>query len=214
MVICATPGSGSLFTVRNIDVREKDMMPVGKLLGWMIAVGCAGPTFGGVTLAAEEVGDDVVISGGGTLDTSLWTFLGPGVQMPGVEADAVVAIGPEGLVDLYIMPVGFSGPDSIGPGTTPFFADSSDGDALGVGWVPFPIIAVPTGYVSGDPLTGSESTFVDHSLDSLGLAEGRYTWTWETAAGGSDFFTINIVPAPGAVAVAGLFALASGRRRR
>jgi len=54
-------------------------------------------------------------------------------------------------------------------------------------------------------------TFENHTLGSLRLDVGGYTWVWDTADGPSDFFTINVLPAPGGAA---LFGLAGVRRRR
>lgn len=185
------------------------------LLVAALAAACAPSAFAGIILTAEEVGDDVVIHGGGTLDVSTWTFLSPGLQLTGIQASANIGVGPapQAMVDIYTVPGMIDGPTSIGPGTDPFFADTGGGDAFGLGWSPgLSILAVPSGYTGAE--LSSTSTYLDHSFDTLGLAIGEYTWTWDTIDGGSDFFTLNVVPAPGALALLGLAALARRRRAR
>jgi hypothetical protein len=83
--------------------------------------------------------------------------------------------------------------------------------------------AVPGGYASGAPLSGS-ITFTGASFASLGMTPGTYVWTWgsgETA----DSFTLQVgraptqepgvVPAPASALLlgAGLLGLAVTRRR-
>jgi uncharacterized protein (TIGR03382 family) len=67
-------------------------------------------------------------------------------------------------------------------------------------------------YVSGSPLSGS-STWSNQTLSSLGITPGVYTWTWNTSAG-TDFFTINVVPAPGAAPLFAMTGAIHFRRRR
>lgn len=182
-------------------------------------VGTSGsPAMAGVVVIVEEIGNDVVISGGGTLDTSLWTYLNTVPQSPGLQANLAVVLGPVPLTnDIYGAPINFTGPAMIGPGTATFFADGGNGDPFGLFWLPDPAhtaMFVPAGYVSGELLTGTMSTFLDHSFSSLGLTEGTYTWTWDTADGQGDFFSINVVPAPSMFALLGIAGLVPGRRRQ
>jgi hypothetical protein len=179
------------------------------------------PALGGVILTAEEVGGDVVIAGGGTLDLSLWNGLFSAFGIfAGVAANDSVIVGSTDLFTVYFATAaqtGFTGPATIGPGTQGFFADSTTGDFFGLEWGSgfFPDgirLLVFQGYVSGGPLSGS-ATFLGETIASLGLSPGTYTWTWNTTTG-SDFFTVNIVPAPGALALLGMASVISGRRRR
>ncbi len=172
----------------------------------------ASPSSAGVVLNAVETGGNVVISGGGTLDISLANYWSTSPnQNSGVTPNQWIQFGPVATQDLYQFTSGFSGPPGIGPGGTTTFSTSSSGDHFGLNFLNA-LVFVPGGYSSGDPLTQS-GTFAGHTFASIGLAEGSYTWTWDTASGGTDFFTIN-VPAPGVMAMAGFAALAAARRRR
>jgi hypothetical protein len=184
------------------------------------SVGICNSALAGVTIKVEEVGSDVVMAGGGTLDLSLWTLFTPGFGTPGMKADEGVSLGPDPMheVDLYFTPQGFAGPASIGTGTSFIPATSGSGDPSGLTWTApmglTELLGVPSGYTSGDPIIGSTALFEGESFLTMGISPGSYTWTWDTATGGSDFFTINVnVPAPGALALFG-FAFLRPRRRR
>lgn len=169
----------------------------------------------GVILNVQEVGSDIVISGGGSLDISTWTYSSTSsVPLATVSNDAVrVGLG---TADLYTMPVGFSGIGvlPLGGGYT---ANSASGDLFGIYWVDETGGGVPTGYASGAPLSGS-STYLNRSFASMGWDVGAsYTWTWNKASGGTDFLTLNVgnVPEPTSVALlmlGGVALLQRGRR--
>ena len=65
-----------------------------------------------------------------------------------------------------------------------------------------PYIIVPTGYESGDPLSGS-AIFTGESFASLGIIPGTYMWTWFTSTG-KDSYTLQVVPEPSTFAIASL----------
>jgi hypothetical protein len=77
-------------------------------------------------------------------------------------------------------------------------ATSGSGNEVGIGLGGFSngVIYVPTGYVSGTPLT-SGSTWDNTTISGLGLTPGTYTWTWggEVAP---DYLEV-VIPAPSAV---------------
>lgn len=178
---------------------------------------CASPALAGVTITVMESGGDVVMSGSGSLDTSLWTYDSVASPAPAVGPFSTLSVGPGGgLGDLYNSPVNFSGPTSIGFGPATTFADSGTGDVFGLDFAT-PRLLTPYQYVSGDPLSGG-ATYVGQTLASLGLNAGSYTWTWDVpvtrSAAVADFFTINIVPAPGVAGMLVLAGLGSARRRR
>ncbi|MEZ6244064.1 MAG: hypothetical protein R3B57_13600 [Phycisphaerales bacterium] len=184
------------------------------LVGMCVMVAPA-PALAGVVINAVELGGDVVVTGGGTLDLSLWTYLSTVGQQAGVRASMSIEIGStQHLDDLYYHPVGFSGPNAIGPGHDIVFADHGGGNGLGLFWLHSdPAISTPAGYTSGDPLGPSTATFSGHTFASLGLTKGSYTWVWDTADGNGDFFTINVTPSPGTYAIFGVGCCLWRRRR-
>ena len=161
----------------------------------ILCIAACPPCAADVTVTIEEVGDDVVISGGGTLDISLWSFDGESFGIPSIFPISMF-LGPTPLapIDVYFQPENFQGPASIPAGS--FFADLGAGDPIALLWDPGNLaVGVPSGYISGGPIDGTETTFLDDSLASLGLVEGEYTWTWDTADGAGDSFTVVVVPA-------------------
>ena len=186
------------------------------LLIAVLGVAIASPAGAGVTIIVQEVGDDVVFSGGGTLDISLWAFSHDITVGPQIDPHFVIMAETAGSdFDVYEDPVNFAGPSEFPTNEVTTFADSGVGDGFGIQLDPL-LVGVPHGYTSGDPLAGT-ITFNNHTFASLGLVEGEYTWTWDTADGRGDFFTVVVIPAPGAIAllgVAGLAGLVSRRRRR
>ncbi len=168
----------------------------------------------GVVLTAVEVGPDVVISGGGTLDFSAWVqYTNSDSAAIAPEAVIVGDQGPTFTNNGYQISSGVSGPPAFTTGPV-VFADSAAGDIFGIlpqlGGSAADAIA-PNGYVSGDPLAGS-ATFLSQSFATLGLNPGTYTFTWPTASGGSDFFSL-VVPSPGAGAVFVVLGVTLRRRR-
>ncbi len=176
---------------------------------------------GGVVLTAQPIGSAVVISGGGTLDLSSWSPSGAAGLNPWVNNAGSVGVGPIGSgIDLYsgsaFDAAGLAGSTSGfgSPFLGTLWADSGTGDAIGIGVGSGPAgnILVPNGY-SGATLAGS-ATFLNESITSLGLVAGTHMWTWNTASGGSDFFTFIIVPTPGVLGAVAIASVGCVRRRR
>jgi hypothetical protein len=123
---------------------------------------------------------------------------------------------------------GMSGPSSfvVGGPTTITAADSGSGPLGGInvsasdsfggdaGGAPPIGIGVPTGYVSGSPLS-STATWNGKTIADLGLAPGTYVWTWSVGGPNADSLTLNIAPEPTSFALGSLGLLGViGRRRR
>ena len=169
--------------------------------------------WGDLFIEVSQVGNDVVVTSGGTVDTTALVlgsteFFGGALQ-PAFNADPTAnANFTTGFpfefnssnqpVELYFNPNSepVTGPSSFGSGTFSSFPDTGSGDVHGFAANPLnpilghaPYIAVPQGYVSGDFLS-SEMTFDDSSFVSLGLTEGIYNWSFA----GNEVTLVIVVP--------------------
>lgn len=89
--------------------------------------------------------------------------------------------------------------------------DSSSGDTVAL--FSNPVLGVPAGYVSGDPLSAT-ATKLSSSFAALGFTPGTYVTTL-TNGNVSDSVIVNVgIPAPGTAALLGLAGFAGIRRRR
>jgi hypothetical protein len=159
---------------------------------------------------AVEIGGDVVLTGGGSinLDGAVFSFVGLGVVTPLVSpTDSFVSIG-RGVPAFYTVAISGS---PFGVGTTVGAGPGlSDGPFVGV----LPggsVLYVPAGYVSQDLLPVSTATFENATFASLGMTPGSYVWSWgDRTANTFDTLTLNIgpqptgVPAPAALSLLGL----------
>jgi hypothetical protein len=142
----------------------------------------------------EQIGPNVIATGGGSIDTTNLTFIGntnnQAFVWAGVDLGSVAVVGGTTIVpeDVYR---GITGPSSFGSGDR-IFATSGSGDVFGVS--ANNVLDLPSGYISGSALS-STSTWSGESFSSLGLTTGSYTWTWGTGAH-ADSFTLNIGVAP------------------
>ena len=147
-----------------------------------------------VIVNMEQIGPNVIATGGGSIDTTNLTFLGitnnQAYVFAGNPSGSVAVVGGTTIVpeDVYSR---ITGPSSFGSGVQ-FFATSGSGDGFGV--VADTVLDLPSGYISGSPLSAT-STWSGRSFSSLGLTPGSYTWTWGTGAH-ADSFTLNIGVAP------------------
>jgi hypothetical protein len=147
-----------------------------------------------VIVNMEQIGPNVIATGGGSIDTTNLTFLGitnnQAYVFAGNPSGSVAVVGGTTIVpeDVYR---GITGPSSFGSGSQ-FFATSGSGDGFGV--VANTVLDLPSGYISGSPLSAT-STWSGRSFSSLGLTPGSYTWTWGAGAH-ADSFTLNIGAAP------------------
>ena len=187
------------------------MIAVSALLAWTVTSQAE------VVVTADQVGNNVVFTGGGTINLDELTSLTPQSTAPGVQPNGP-AWGVGSLVNpdievFFVTNVGsVSGPSSFGPGSTRIDADLGSGDVFGIGTQgPFTAIALPLGYSSGDPLNGT-ATYENTTLAGLGMELGTYTWFWDTGGNG-DSITLNVIPEPASLTLLGLSSLALLRRR-
>jgi hypothetical protein len=146
------------------------------------------------TITMTESAGDVVAVGSGSLNT---TDLSLNILSPinrlayVVPNDAAVVAGPSSFrqVDIYET---VNGPTSVGTGAVLVQANSGSGDLVGIS--EGDSLFVPTGYVSGNPLSGT-ATWTGTTFAGLGLTPGTYTWTWGSGPN-ADSFVLQVGPAP------------------
>ena len=137
------------------------------------------------TVTLEQVGSNVVATGGGALDLTGLTFEQNFLNAPPqIQANfSLMITGPGGANQSQY--VGFTGPTNFGSGDL-VFADTGSGDGVGIFGTS---IIVPQGYISGAALSSS-ATFNNGTLASLGATPGFYSWTW--GDGENQFFALEI----------------------
>ena len=168
-----------------------------------------------VVITYSESGSDVVATGSGSLDTTALSGFVAFGNIPRVDPDDVhISIGSGSFQRRSAASI--TGPPNIGFGTLAVNATSSTGNPMGI-WTSLNRILMPSGYVSGAPLSGT-STWAGQSFASLGLTPGTYVYTYTGSNGpATDTFTVNVgapVPEPASAAFLGLGALGLLRRRR
>jgi PEP-CTERM motif len=153
-----------------------------------------------VIINIVQQGNDVIMSGGGTLDLFLVDGSLPAATEASVHGnDGIALLGPlggqfTGSID-FTQGVLLTGPTSFGNGTLPIEPTSGSGDLFGILGFRSELI-VPTGYVSGESLSATD-TFANQTLSSLGLTPGTYVYTYDTGLA-ADSLTVQIgaVPEP------------------
>jgi len=168
-----------------------------------------------VTLRVQQVGNDVVITGSGSANTTALTLAGTGNDYTNILTDAQIYAGPaafdNGSVSLW---------SNISSGPLAFGSDSnlSENPSSGTGAL-FGIVAndfggtpgeqrlvLPLGYISGDDLIGT-TTFTGYTLASLGLTPGQInTWSWGADAT-ADSLRLEVDPVPAPLPIAGAAAV-------
>jgi PEP-CTERM motif len=167
----------------------------------------------------EEVGNNVLATGGGIIDpTGLSPFLRALPRSRIDPSSALVITGPADLT-AAISYRGITGPTSFGSGSDRT-ADSGSEDIVGIDGT-FGVLLVPDGYDSGDPLSNT-ATYLDETFSSLGVTPGTYVWEWGDGGANQNFTLIigpTAVPEPASVALlgtalAGLLLIGTIRRIR
>jgi hypothetical protein len=194
-----------------------DIMTFVKRIAGAVALGAAllfgsgpisSPAQAGYVVTLEEMGSDVVATGGGPIDlTGLLQASGIGSDLAAVfPAFNFMVSGPAINTPTDVYSGLISGPASFGPGIQFLFADIGSGDL--VGHLPFgggiDIILVPHDYASGDSLSNT-STWLGKTFGTLGVTPGTYVWTWGTED--NQNFTLIIgaaaIPEPASAALLG-----------
>ncbi len=154
----------------------------------------------------QQVGADVVATGGGNINTTGLTgpasgFLNNPLINPFAGELSIGAGGSAVPISLY---TGFSGPTSFGTANIGLGANSATGPEVFM-WASAHELFLPTGYVSDSAVGTSTATFAGTTLAALGLTSGAsFEWTWG-AGTGDQTFTIQIgtpvsaVPLPAAL---------------
>jgi len=169
-----------------------------------------------LTVTMLEVGNDVVMSGSGSLNLS--ALNGPIEDFsPGpfvYPSASSFLLGSLSGIDVYFGDITF--PAEFGPGSGVI----GDGSGEPFGPVQFVFgfgqeIWVPGGYLSGAPLNAS-AIFEGETLASLGIIPGTYTWTWGSGADADEltlFVDTPIPPVPGPLPLLGAGAALGWSRR-
>ena len=131
-------------------------------LGLLVAALPAPAAKAAFIFTVVQVGDDVVVTGSGSINTTDLTedndFSDVTLVNSGLEPDkAVLSVGTSGAsLELY---TGFTGPANFGTESTEVTATSGDGDVVGLlgtpqGPLTAPTIFVPRGLYIGEPADG------------------------------------------------------------
>jgi hypothetical protein len=178
---------------------------------WRLAVAVLGLMFGAagqvradLVFTIEQVGNDVVTTGTGSLDITGVPIYGNGYGTPFlIPNTAAVGVGSTSSLH-YEEFQGLSGPTSFGSGGI-FSPSSGSGDVIALNGA-YHLIAVPWLYVSGTSISGTDA-YDNQTLSSLGLTSGTYTYTFS-----DNTITVQIssaaVPEPSTAIVAVLGAVA------
>jgi len=185
------------------------------------------PSSASITLRAEQMGPDVVITGSGTANLSGLTFDATDDSWTNTITDSQVYAGPDafgdGNVSLYsgitgslafgIVPGLYEVPDPVGSSGDLFgiLADNGSGVTQ---------LVLPFGYSTNSPL-GGVSRFSSLTIAQLGLTPGQLTtWSWGSGAN-ADSLRLEVadsaspvpVPAP-LLGLGAAFQMARRLRRR
>jgi hypothetical protein len=156
-----------------------------------------------------ESGGDVIATASGTIDTASFdgvaSFPTPNSFVRGDSCHLAVG-DPAGTAGVAFVSIdtGFTNnnDDLCSTSASGFSASSGSGDFIGLASViriepgglndsgDFDLIYLPTGYISGDPISGT-STWVDTSLAGLQMIPGIYVYTWGSGVE-ADSLTITI----------------------
>jgi hypothetical protein len=149
-----------------------------------------------VNIIARQVGNDVIFSGSGTIDTTgLFDNSSCTTYSGSVSDDLINFASPEGeqLCSYFIMNATGNSFDFRST-TSTVYADSSTGDVFSIDSAPG--IKLPSGYTSSQVLNFT-ITFTGQTITSLDLTPGNYAITYTTdTVPDSIFLTVEPEPSP------------------
>ena len=138
-----------------------------------------------------EVGSDVQVNGSGTINLSGLTLNRNSASRGSLNGQLGRAIAGDGVSRNITAYKGvLTGPAPFGSINRLVLSSSGTGDPFGISGSVNEVY-VPTGYVSGNSLTGT-STYSNQSLATLGLTPGTYTYAWGTGPN-ADSLTVRII---------------------
>lgn len=179
------------------------------LLGLGVAFWPSIAAHSAIVLTVKQDGNDVVINGSGSANTTDLPTPTPNVDYTNVLANNQIYAGPDAFSgDPYTPDIdvnqwlGLTGPSAFGSDPSLFAnPDTGFGDLFGIvaqNGVGQSILVLPINYQSGNSLAGT-SRFNHSTLADLGLSPGVFSWSWGTN-GNADSFELRIesvpVPAP------------------
>ena len=192
--------------------RSRPLLPV--VLCLLLAAGGTLPRRAAAVyvLTVSQVGNDVQVTGSGSLNTAA---LNPGDNAsfpPQIDLDfAELLSGVPGSGGLRYG--GISGPAVFGSGGE---VDANSGTGSYVGIIGgLNVLVVPSGYVSGTSLT-TGSVYNTTTLATLGFNPGTYVYTWGAGATADSLTVTSAVPEPSTWALVGVAGLGTAgvlRRR-
>jgi hypothetical protein len=146
-----------------------------------------------------EVGNDVVLSGAGTMNltslTNVQPFFRSSNLVPQASQFGCGLAGPGPFNSRLYTGSTFNSPANFGTGGQTV-GSSGTGDFFGVAFASSNNqLFVPSGYTSGSFISGT-TTFNSTTLATLGATVGTYTWSWGSGANASSI--VMTVGVPGA----------------
>ncbi|GGB22809.1 hypothetical protein GCM10011380_10590 [Sphingomonas metalli] len=164
---------------------------VAAALSAALALGWSGTAEAAYSVTFQQVGNDVVASGTGTLNTTGLGVFSTNNDSAFISPGRNIALIGGGNSTLLNTTLTYNG--LLGTGVGLISPTSSTGNIAGV-YGGFNFLAVSGGYVS-NTLTSGTSTFANSTLASLGLNPGLVTVGFNSGLN-ADVFTITVVGAP------------------
>jgi len=165
------------------------------ILAMLIGSGLsAPPAQAAYIVTLEQVGNNVVATGSGTINTAGLNLTPFFPEQAEIEpAFGTIITGPATPTSRNAS-TGVVGPTSFGSGGTTL-ATIGSGDIVGITGSEH-LIDLPVGYFSGSQLSDT-ATYTNRTFTTLDVTPGTYVWVWGSGAD-ADFFKLQIgaVPAP------------------